>query len=183
MAEELASDSVFLRMPVTRIDQPQHGRVIVSVPTTLYHKITFLYAQTALESAENFIICLGSVPNNRQQDCNGLGNTTASPGSFVHPEVPSQLEPVLALALLSMYECCQRNNWPKMRVRANQALTAAMDLLLHIMNAESAQSLHGHRRAWWITVSNIFKLDSRNSIDLTYINSIDVSCISVVDYE
>ena len=56
MAEELGSDAVFLRMPVTSIDQSQHGscvvqtdggitfqcqRVIVSIPSTLHHKIMF----------------------------------------------------------------------------------------------------------------------------------------------
>lgn len=56
MAEELGSNAVFLRMPMTSIDQSQRGycavqtgsgmsfqcrRAIVSVPTTLYHKITF----------------------------------------------------------------------------------------------------------------------------------------------
>lgn len=57
MAEELGPGSVFLRMPVTSIDQSQGGRcvvhtdggmifrckrVIVSIPTTLYHKIAFI---------------------------------------------------------------------------------------------------------------------------------------------
>lgn len=56
MAEELCPNSVFLRMPVTSIDQSQGGhctvytdsgmsfqcrRVIVSVPTSLYHQILF----------------------------------------------------------------------------------------------------------------------------------------------
>lgn len=55
MAEELGSNAVILRMPVTSIDQSQGGcevktesgaifqcrRVIVSIPTTLYHKIAF----------------------------------------------------------------------------------------------------------------------------------------------
>lgn len=56
MAEELGSDSVFLNMPVTTIDYAQRGhctvhtqsgrefkcrKVIVSIPTSLYHMITF----------------------------------------------------------------------------------------------------------------------------------------------
>lgn len=56
MAEELGLDVIFLRMPVISIDQVRHGhcevktqggttfhckRAIVSVPTSLYHKITF----------------------------------------------------------------------------------------------------------------------------------------------
>ncbi|KAE8420591.1 hypothetical protein BDV36DRAFT_306416 [Aspergillus pseudocaelatus] len=56
MAEELGPDVVFLRMPVTSIDQSRRGhcvvqtqggatfesqRVIVSVPSSLYHKIEF----------------------------------------------------------------------------------------------------------------------------------------------
>lgn len=54
MAEELGPSSVFLRMPVTSVDQSQDGlclvhteggvgfqcrRVIVSIPTALYHQI------------------------------------------------------------------------------------------------------------------------------------------------
>lgn len=112
-----------------------------------------LYAQSALETIENCIDSLGPSPNNRQQNCNESGGTAADPSSFLHPEVPSQLEPILALLLLSMYECCQRDNWPKMRIRANNALTAAMDLSLHSISTEATQTLHAHRRTWWITVS------------------------------
>ena len=56
MAEELGSGVIFLHMPVTRIDHSRHGncvvhaqsgrnfkccKVIVSIPTSLYHRITF----------------------------------------------------------------------------------------------------------------------------------------------
>lgn len=112
-----------------------------------------LYAQSALETIENCIVSSGPIPNNRQQNCNESGGTAADPSSFLHPEIPSQLEPVLALMLLSMYECCQRDNRPKMRIRANHALTAAMNLSLHSMSTEASQMLHAHRRTWWITVS------------------------------
>ncbi|GKZ34135.1 hypothetical protein AbraIFM66950_004316 [Aspergillus brasiliensis] len=72
------------------------------------------------------------------------------PCSPLHPDVPRQIEPVLALALLSLYECCQRGNAFKMRIRANQALTMAMDLSLHTQKP-AADCSDAIRRCWWST--------------------------------
>ncbi|OJZ88121.1 hypothetical protein ASPFODRAFT_205282 [Aspergillus luchuensis CBS 106.47] len=58
----------------------------------------------------------------------------------------SQLSPVLALVLLSIYEYCQRGNVSRMRSRANQAVTAAMDLGLHCLGITAMEA---PRRAWW----------------------------------
>lgn len=73
--------------------------------------------------------------------------------SILHPAIPRKMEPVLALGILSLYECCQCGNIPKMRVRANQALTLAMDLSLHTENSQT-DCLDAHRRCWWATVCN-----------------------------
>ncbi|GKZ19558.1 hypothetical protein AbraCBS73388_004367 [Aspergillus brasiliensis] len=58
----------------------------------------------------------------------------------------SRLSPVLALVLLSFYEYCQRGNVSRMRSRANQAVTAAMDLGLHSLGPSATEA---QRRAWW----------------------------------
>ncbi|PWY83155.1 hypothetical protein BO94DRAFT_625532 [Aspergillus sclerotioniger CBS 115572] len=58
----------------------------------------------------------------------------------------STLSPVLALVMLSIYEYCQRGNMSRMRSRANQAITAAMDLGLHNSGPTATES---QRRAWW----------------------------------
>lgn len=79
---------------------------------------------------------------------------TQGPCSPLHPEIPRQMEPVLALALLSLYECCQRGNVSKMRIRANQALTMAMDLSLHTQKSAYNCS-DAIRRCWWSTVCHM----------------------------
>ncbi|GKZ24387.1 hypothetical protein AbraIFM66951_001317 [Aspergillus brasiliensis] len=79
-----------------------------------------------------------------------------SPCSPLHPDVPRQIEPVLALALLSLYECCQRGNAFKMRIRANQALTMAMDLSLHAERSAATCS-DAIRRCWWSTMFLVYQ--------------------------
>ncbi|KAM6529997.1 hypothetical protein FALCPG4_008120 [Fusarium falciforme] len=49
-----------------------------------------------------------------------------------HPEVPLELESIIALDILSAYEYAQRGNLKKMESRAGQALMAAMSLSLHL---------------------------------------------------
>ena len=61
----------------------------------------------------------------------------------------SRLDPILALVMLSVYEYCQRGNVSRMRSRANQALTTAMDLSLHNLGAKATEA---QRRTWWSTV-------------------------------
>lgn len=99
-----------------------------------------LYARSALESSEDSL------------EPSSHTNLADGPRSTLHQIVPRKMEPVLAVALLSMYECCQRGNVSKMRVRANQALTSAMDLSLHIENSQTG-CLDAHRRCWWAIVS------------------------------
>lgn len=62
----------------------------------------------------------------------------------------STLFPILALVLLSLYEYCQRGSISRMRSRANQAITVAMDHRLHDLGALATEA---QRRAWWGAVS------------------------------
>jgi hypothetical protein len=70
-----------------------------------------------------------------------------------HPCVPIELETVVALSILSVYEYAQRGNIAKMRDRAGQALMRAMDLSLHTRETESDVYAEARRRVWWMTVS------------------------------
>jgi len=71
-----------------------------------------------------------------------------------HPHVPVELESIIALSLLSVYEYAQRGNIKRMRQRAGQAIMAAMDLSLHREpeTDKCDQFTEARRRAWWMTV-------------------------------
>lgn len=98
-----------------------------------------LFAQCALSVAEKEIEEVGFNRSNSDHPIEGR----------LHPQLPPQLHPVLALVLLSVYEYCHCGNVSRMRIRANQAVTTAMDYSLHQLgeNASEAQ-----RRAWWTAV-------------------------------
>jgi hypothetical protein len=107
-----------------------------------------LFAQAALASVESDIDDLGP----------GLNFAAPTAGmsqekSPLHAQVLSQLEPILALVVLSIYEYCQRGNVSRMRARINQAVTTAMDLSLHNLEPSATTHLEAQKRTWWITVS------------------------------
>lgn len=83
-----------------------------------------------------------------------------------HHGVSIENETVLALLMLSTYEYAQRGNIAKMRNRAGQALTAAMNLNLHAKSDDLQETCYteSDRRTWWMTVSNQY---SSESIELT----------------
>lgn len=67
-----------------------------------------------------------------------------------HPALPVELESIVALDILSVYEYCQRGNLKKMQSRAGQAMINAMDLGLHMSKVEDEFS-EARRRVWWMT--------------------------------
>jgi hypothetical protein len=69
----------------------------------------------------------------------------------LHVRAPEDLETLLALLILSVYEYTQRGNLLKMRYRASQALALALDKSLHAYTEENEFS-EARRRAWWMTV-------------------------------
>lgn len=116
---------------------------------TLRRACAELYARSALQTLENgFESITASEPGPDQREA------ASGPWSSFHANVPLRMEPVLALLLLGVYEYAQRGNVAKMRVRANQALTTAMDLGLHLHSegAAAPECLDAQRRAWWLTV-------------------------------
>ncbi|GKZ20073.1 hypothetical protein AbraCBS73388_005250 [Aspergillus brasiliensis] len=70
-----------------------------------------------------------------------------------HPQTPVELESLLALLVLSIYEYNQRGNLLKMRYRAGQALAIALDMSLHCLGEEFDEFAEARRRAWWMTGS------------------------------
>ncbi|KAH1272476.1 hypothetical protein KXX16_001326 [Aspergillus fumigatus] len=118
-----------------------------------------LFARSALESLEESLV----PPFN-------VNSANHSLQSTLHPEIPQKMEPVLALELLSLYECCHRMNVSKMRLRANQALTVAMDLSLHTQDQWTG-CLDAQRRCWWATIF------------LVYLSSIMSSAVPIITFD
>lgn len=108
-----------------------------------------LFAQAALAAVEIDIDDLSPALSSN------IFETSSSRASTFHSRVPSQLEPVLALVVLSIYEYCQRGNVSRMRARGNQAITTAMDLSLHALRSTETDHSEAQRRAWWMTVCNL----------------------------
>ncbi|KAI1502398.1 hypothetical protein F5X99DRAFT_379361 [Biscogniauxia marginata] len=68
-----------------------------------------------------------------------------------HPCVPVELESIIALDLLSVYEYAQRGNLKKMRTRAGSALVTAMSLFIHRRGEVEDEYSEARRRVWWMT--------------------------------
>ncbi|KAH2930551.1 hypothetical protein KXW45_006210, partial [Aspergillus fumigatus] len=69
----------------------------------------------------------------------------------LHPRTPVELESLLALLILCVYEYTQRGNLLKMRYRAGQALAIALDMSLQSLGEEHDECAEARRRAWWMT--------------------------------
>lgn len=106
-----------------------------------------LFAQSALASVEKEFDDLGPSSN--------LVGGIPQRNSSLHPDLPVQLNPILALVVLAIYEYVQRGNVSRMRARINQAVTTAMDISLHTLGESANESSEAQRRAWWITVGSV----------------------------
>ncbi|KAL4733739.1 hypothetical protein BDV11DRAFT_213501 [Aspergillus similis] len=111
-----------------------------------------LFARSAMESLQESL------------ETSSDGDLANGRPSSLHPDVPIRIEPVLALALLSLYEYCQRGRVPRMRTLANQALTSAMDLSLHVESSDTGY-LDAHRRCWWTTMFLVYQSSILNGSD------------------
>lgn len=72
-----------------------------------------------------------------------------------HLNVPLELESIIALDLLSIYEYAQRGNLKKMKSRASAALMSAMNLSLHMKSEQEDRYSEARRRVWWMTYTCI----------------------------
>ena len=121
---------------------------LVEAGFSLRRSYAQLFAQAALASVEKEIDELGP-----SSDINLPGTDVCRRESPLHSQVTLQLDPILALDVLAIYEYCQRGNVSRMRARVNQAVTTAMDMSLHNLGSECSEA---QKRAWWMTVSSNF---------------------------
>jgi hypothetical protein len=96
-----------------------------------------------------------------------------------HSQVPLELECIIALDILSVYEYAQRGNLKKMRARAGAALVAATSLSLHTENDVEDEYSEARRRVWWMTFICVCQ-GSIVSNTVTY-SSLNSSSYSVID--
>ncbi|OAX82707.1 hypothetical protein ACJ72_02940 [Emergomyces africanus] len=106
------------------------------------------FSRAALESVEVESELVESVANPSQAL---LSEQPVPKRSPLHPHVPVELESILALLILSVYEYAQRGNLVKMRHRAGQAYVTAMNMSLHALPLEEDVYAEAKRRAWWMT--------------------------------
>ncbi|RAH43145.1 uncharacterized protein BO95DRAFT_455225 [Aspergillus brunneoviolaceus CBS 621.78] len=120
------------------IPPPQDGNPSDPCCAWLRRSYSGLFAQSALESAEQDIV---------EPDAARISPRPPTYSQRFHPDLPVTLHPILTLVVLGVYDSCQNGNIHRMRMRINQAITTAMDSSLHRLeeNASEAQ-----RRAWWI---------------------------------
>ncbi|KAI0203977.1 hypothetical protein F4808DRAFT_416467 [Astrocystis sublimbata] len=105
-------------------------------------------AKTALESIENE----SERPESSVDPSKALDDADGEVlRAQFHPSVPLEVESIIALDLLSVYEYAQRGNMKKMRARAGAALVAAMSLFLHTKNDVEDSYSEARRRVWWMT--------------------------------
>jgi hypothetical protein len=111
------------------------------------------YAQYLAQSAIESIELEDELPESSVEPPKALnGSPRHNARMPFHLSLPVELESIVALDILSIYEYSQRGNLKKMQSRAGQALVAAMDLSLHCCQEEDAWS-EARRRVWWMTVS------------------------------
>ncbi|KAK1991402.1 hypothetical protein LX36DRAFT_735582 [Colletotrichum falcatum] len=109
------------------------------------------YAQFLAQSAVESIELESEIPDSSVEPPKALSE---SQDDFArepfHPAVPVELETIIALDILSVYEYAQRGNLKKMQARAGQALVSAMSLSLHTCT-EDGDFAEAKRRVWWMT--------------------------------
>ena len=120
--------------------------------SVLYRRICAQsFAQSTLDSIEieSEILDSNSLPSRAL-----TSRPSTTQRRLFHPKVPVDIESVIALLILSIYEYGQRGNITKMRTRAGQALVSAMDMSLHSQGDIDDDFAEAKRRVWWMCVSH-----------------------------
>lgn len=111
------------------------------------------YAQYLAQSALESIEAESEIPDSSTEPPRALEDPPDGPvREPFHRGVPLELESIIALDLLSVYEYAQRGNLKKMQSRAGQALMSAMALSIHSSSGDD-EFCEARRRVWWMTVS------------------------------
>ncbi|EFQ35862.1 uncharacterized protein GLRG_11053 [Colletotrichum graminicola M1.001] len=110
------------------------------------------YAQFLAQSSVESIELESEIPDSSVEPPKALSESPAEDFTReqFHPGVPVELESIIALDILSVYEYAQRGNLKKMQARAGQALVSAMSLSLHTFT-EDCEFSEAKRRVWWMT--------------------------------
>ncbi|KAF6820326.1 C6 zinc finger domain-containing protein [Colletotrichum musicola] len=109
------------------------------------------YAQYLAQCAVESIEIESEIPDSSIEPPKALNESPDDfPRQQFHPGVPLELESIIALDILSVYEYAQRGNLKKMQARAGQALVSAMSLSLHTCNSDHPFA-EARRRVWWMT--------------------------------
>ncbi|CAI0652473.1 unnamed protein product [Colletotrichum noveboracense] len=110
------------------------------------------YAQYLAQCAVESIEIESEIPDSSIEPPKALNESPDDfPRQQFHPGVPLELESVIALDILSVYEYAQRGNLKKMQARAGQALVSAMSLGIHACTEDDIFA-EARRRVWWMTV-------------------------------
>ncbi|KAH8681543.1 hypothetical protein BX600DRAFT_491737 [Xylariales sp. PMI_506] len=126
---------------------PQDASPLVEESVLFRRKYAQFLAQAAFESIE----VESERPESSIEPSKALEDSDDEIARYqFHPKVPIQLESIIALDILSVYEYAQRGNLKRMRTRAGAALMSAMDLSLHIDRTDDEFS-EARRRVWWMT--------------------------------
>ncbi|KAI1432207.1 hypothetical protein GGR50DRAFT_689103 [Xylaria sp. CBS 124048] len=139
----LAISAILALIPCPHDSQPSRAESI-----RLRRTYSHFLAKSALESIEH--------ENERPDSPIDLSRALSDSDDEVfrekfHPRVPLEIENIIALDLLSVYEYAQRGNLKKMKARAGAALVAAMPLSLHSKSTVEDEYSEARRRAWWMT--------------------------------
>ena len=137
----LALSAMLVLIPVAEDQLPT-----TDTSLTLRRSYAQLFAQTALAAVEKEI-------DDLSPGLSAVSDTdSCEVRSSLHPRLPAQLEPILALVVLGVYEYIQRGNISRIRARVNQAITTAMDISLHSLDDTVTEFSEAQRRTWWMTV-------------------------------
>ncbi|EEP80220.1 predicted protein [Uncinocarpus reesii 1704] len=141
----LAISAILARVPHPTDPDPSSPESVL-IRRSYSHK----FALAALESVEGESELIESCASPAE----ALQNERAIPKRLpVHPNTPVELESILALLILSIYEYTQRGNLVKMRKRAGEAYVMAINMSLHSLGREDDVFAEARRRAWWMTGS------------------------------
>ncbi|KAJ5152365.1 hypothetical protein N7492_010660 [Penicillium capsulatum] len=138
----LALSAILVLVPHPRDQNPMDE-------SSVFFRRTYaqFFAQAALSAVENETDNIASTPSSHLTQ-----NDMPQDASVLHSKVLQQLDPILALVTLAMYEYCQRGNISHMRARVNQAITTSMDTSLHKLSSSTTEYSEAQRRAWWMTM-------------------------------
>ncbi|KAE8353012.1 C6 zinc finger domain protein [Aspergillus coremiiformis] len=129
---------------------PHPGDLEPSSPSSVIRRRTYAHAFAQMANASIETDCELHASSTDPAQALSSERPLINRESF-HPHSPVELEPILALLILSVYEYTQRGNLLKMRYRAGQALAIALDMSLHSLGEEYDEFAEARRRAWWMT--------------------------------